>query len=267
MEKLLKKIVPLGPFFALFILSGCAHYLTFPPSTLLREDGAVWVHLGNGGHKIVPFFSFLPHTFEPEANQFDLGTNAQVQVLTTMLQTSDKSWVLAPSLKYAPQLTNVSAQISGAITNTQQTSGKYVLTVLQPNTLIPILNAQTNALYHLYEWGDDARVITAVAIAYSFTNNQTLDANLNLSGTYDTVTGSLSLSDANNVTYNLSDGTVFAYQMSHVCWTLNNDKLPTIEDFVVDNPGIQSEPCPPPFDPNEMKVKVNQLLNQLPQTK
>lgn len=123
-----------------------------------------------------------------------------------------------------------------------------VVNVIDLYDLADIFNDDVNQtnLARLADY-DNPRIVSAIVFIESLSDERAASGNLKIGANY-TITGKVDANASGSVggdamrKETLSKGTVFAYQLSRICWTMVNNK-PKVTAIVLDRQG-QSYGCP-----------------------
>ncbi len=125
-----------------------------------------------------------------------------------------------------------------------------VLKVFDVLDLMIELNSDENRekLNFFIDHGRDLRIVTSVAVAFGYTAHEKTSkaSNVSLAVKYPKAGNpevSLKHSDGTEGKTTLSDGAIFAYEISRFCWKKGPDGQPMVADLQVDRPGIEKT-CP-----------------------
>lgn len=220
---MLKTIITLKVLVISIIISGCS-YWTIRGTRYRTLDSFKIPDVGNYGK----VDKSQENRYVPHANPEKLG-NAIVYISTNVFDR--KSSKKAAKVLREAGKSNLSLEIGGA----GEEQGKFLIFDIEYRSLKSILNEDQHALSFLINWGDSARVITSFARVYEHDKIKKIITKLDLDKR-DKV--KLSLSNETEKEFRFSDGTVYAYEMSHICWTYNSrGEKEKIFDFVPDKPG------------------------------
>jgi hypothetical protein len=143
----------------------------------------------------------------------------------------------------------------GKITSKSEISGDFDI-VTCDESMAKRLNEPANRRVRdeLRLWGKDARLITTVAIAFNHNQNKEGHLSGETVATYNAAAAKLSVKQDSKHTSRLSDGTVFAYEMSRIAWQLGPDAEPEIAALIPDYLGINRLKRPGTvWDPSQLK--------------
>ena len=142
----------------------------------------------------------------------------------------------------AAKQAGVIGSIGASASSASKVTGKYsVFTLFDVNKFVAELNSEKNRnnIRSLTRY-KDPRIITSIAIVFNRDANQTLNTSNNASLKIQNNEGpGLSVNGvaSGNTSSTLSNGTVFAYEYSSICWEKRDGKI-RVATIEVDRPGI-----------------------------
>jgi hypothetical protein len=146
---------------------------------------------------------------------------------------------------------------SGKYSSKREMAGDFDV-VLVDESIASRLNLRINwsVRDELRLWGKDARVVTTVAYAFDHKNSDESHASGETGGTYQAVSATIKVKNDSKHTTRLSNGTVFAYEMSRIAWRTGPDGEPEIAALIPDYLGINRLNRPGAvWDPSKLKAQ------------
>ena len=150
--------------------------------------------------------------------------NITFDVKTEAHDARSKKWAVDAQASVASPVGGAPAGVSPAhagVTGSRSanTEASYKLITITGD-VVSALNSPSNSsvLEQLKRYGPDARIITSVWQTYGYNSSSSSSGSLSISGSYSVAQGSLSGSGSKDVSTTLSDGTIFNYTMSKICW-------------------------------------------------
>jgi hypothetical protein len=145
--------------------------------------------------------------------------------------------------------------------------GTFRLITLTGN-VVQALNSPNNveALQELRRYGGVGRIITTIARTEDYSESSNRRFTVNIFGRfYKAVTGKVSGEASSVANRTLSAGTIFAYEISRVCWERNTEGRLVVGALMPDQPG-NDPPCPAglianPANPGERIAPRVSVLN------
>jgi hypothetical protein len=203
----------------------------------MRTRGATQAYLGMIGSKRAQGGSMFQRSFGtqptyPETIAFEV---------TTVAHTSESSKKAAEAQVAAG--TTAGGSAGGESVTTRE--GTFRLITLTGN-VVEALNSPNNfkALEELRRNGGLGRIITTIARTEDYSESCDRKFTINIFGKiYSAVTGKVSGTTSSVANRTLSAGTIFAYEISRVCWERNADGQFIIGALMPDQPG-NDPPCP-----------------------
>jgi len=149
--------------------------------------------------------------------------------------------------------------VSGNISSASEIKGDYhVFEIFDVNDLVRELNSSGNRenLESLMMY-DDPRIITSVVVVFNYQANEKINRSGELNVTIkktDIGNPEIALKVANTgeTVATLSDGTVFAFEYSRLCWEKRDGKI-VLKSLEVDRPGFDND-CPSGTKDNAKKL-------------
>jgi hypothetical protein len=147
------------------------------------------------------------------------------------------------------------ATASGDGQTTTERKGTFRVITLAGNVLAA-LNAEENApaIAELIKYGDSARVVTTIARTEDYSDTRTGKFTVSLGATYNAYSGKVGGGADSTSNRTLSNGTIFAYEISRICWTRNSAGRVIIGELMPDQPGVDPS-CPKGMFPDPSKLK------------
>lgn len=219
-----------------YLITGCSNYLAIGQSrTKFREENAPFAGISLVGYKQE---ELSHHRFVRQSKQPVYGS-LQVRPITEQHQADTEKAAVKARV-------DAGRVVSAGVNAATSAKVKARYDVVEVTDDLPSkLNDRRNAavLQDLANWGKAARIVTAVAIAYGYKSTANHSFAGNATATYNVYTGNLETSGSVHRTTSLSDGTVFAYRMSKICWKRDPKGRLIVAEVVLDDPGRDME-CP-----------------------
>jgi hypothetical protein len=215
----------------------------------LRTTGAPFVKLGMTGYKSTAG----RNTFYQTENRPEYSPDINVWIATRQHTNITSEAALAGDV--TPPAGWKIATVLAKVGRKRSVEG-YFDVVACDESMASRLNHPSNRKVRdeLMIWGRDARVITLIAISENHKQTKESDLVGEVSGKYKAASGKISYSSNTKQTSRLSDGTVFAYEMSRVAWQTGPDGNPEIAALIPDYMGINRLKRPgTEWDPAKLK--------------
>ena len=203
----------------------------------MRTRGGTQAYLGMIGYKRAQGGSMFQRSFGSQPTYPDTVAFE----VTTVAHTSESSKKAAEAEVAAG--TSAGGTVGGESGTVRK--GTFRLITLTGN-VVQALNAQSNkeALEELRRYGSLGRIITTIARTEDYSESRNRKFRVNIFGRlYSAVTGKVSGETSSVANRTLSAGTIFAYEISRICWERNNDGRLIIGALMPDQPG-NDPPCP-----------------------
>ncbi len=128
--------------------------------------------------------------------------------------------------------------------------------VIAEESIAHRLNLPSNrpVLEELARWGKEARVVTAIALAYSHESKHKTTTDSEVTGTISPATGKVAVKTEKGRIIQFSDGSVYAYEMARPAWEKGPDGKPRIASLIPDRFGLGGMRMPgTEWDPAKLK--------------
>ena len=172
---------------------------------------------------------------------------------------NEQTYKFATNIAMGAGLEIVDIDFSGSHSNDSKNTGRYQIFILREvNKFIKELNSEKNrANLEFLMKCENPRIITSIATVFDREASQKIESagNISLSIKKEDIGNpefTIKATNTGESIAKLSDGTIFAYQYSRICWEKDEGKIKafTIE---VDNPGWDNS-CPKGTEHNASKL-------------
>jgi len=241
---------------AVIFLTGCAADTLTIAGRKYRTVGAPTVQLGATGYKVRAGKNSLYTTADLPDYLKDADQKLSMSIVTQ--QHSDTTRTAAGNVTASPAASGSLGDVTTAGIKpdySKKVKGNFDLVVLRED-LAKRLNLAKNAEVRneLARWGKEARVVTAIAVAYGHEKVVKFDTDSNITTKGSVVDLGVTIKTTSKTTTRLSDGTIYAYELSRPAWERGSDGTPRIVNLLPDRIGLGGPDMPgTAFDPAELK--------------
>lgn len=248
-------------FMASFVLMGCVKqgdvkvspYYVDISGVKYRKTAAIHTKILWAGKRVTDG----PNSFEPK----ELPT-LEEEIIAEKVTIAFNEETKKAAMEAAAEAGLNVAEAEASIGTTSESSSKgtfHVFKLLDVSKFVAELNSTKNKhIIDLLRRYKDPRIITGIAVVFDRSTSQKLESsgNFNLAIKKSEVgnpTFKLNASKTGQTICKLSDGTVFGYEYSKLCWEKHNGTL-SVLTLEVDRPYAKSK-CPAGTDDNPLKLQ------------
>jgi hypothetical protein len=199
----------------------------------LRTTGAPFVKLGMTGFKSTAGKNTIYNTELQPVYSPDI----KIRVATRQHTESTREFAMEGDV--SPPAGWKLLKTSGKYSTKREMTGDFDV-ILVDESLANRLNLEINRNVRdeLRAWGENARVVTTVAYAFDQKKVDESHASGETGGTYQAASATIKVKNDSKHTTRLSNGTVFAYEISRIAWQTGRDGTPEIAALIPDYLGI-----------------------------